>query len=53
MEILSVMNTKTNSIYQVQVIFGKRKPQNPIAVLNLDQERAAAKDLIGSVSFNN
>lgn len=52
-EFLFVLDMKTNAIYQMQFLFAKRKPQNPLTTLDLEKERAAARALLATVSFIN
>lgn len=48
-EFLIIYNRKTNVMWQMQLIFAKKKETNPLASLNTDEERRYAKDLLSTI----
>lgn len=48
-EVLVIYNRKTNVMWQMQLIFGKKKGIIPFASLNIDKERRYAKDLLSTI----
>lgn len=49
-EILIILDRRTNTMWQVQLLFGKKKGINPFTSLNLDTERNFAMSLLRSVT---
>lgn len=50
-EFLVVYDKRRNVLYQLQLIFGRKKALNLFDDLKLETERKAAKDLLATVSF--
>jgi len=48
-EFLIIYNRKTNVMWQMQLIFGKKKGINPFASLSIDEERRYAKNLLSTI----
>lgn len=49
-EFLIVLDRRTNTTWQIQLLFGKKKGINPFASLNLDTERNFAISLLRTVT---
>ncbi len=48
-EVLIILDRRTNTMWSIQLLFGKKKGINPFASLNLDTERIFAMSLLRSV----
>ena len=48
-EFLIIYNRKTNVMWQMQLIFSKKKGINPFASLSIDEERHYAKNLLSTI----
>lgn len=48
-EFLIIYNRKTNIMWQMQLIFAKKKGINPFASLSIDEERQYAKNLLSTI----
>lgn len=48
-EALIILDRRTNTMWSIQLFFGKKKGINPFASLNLDTERNFAMSLLRSV----
>ena len=49
-EFLIILDRRTNTMWQIQLLFGKKKGVNPFASQNLDTERNFAMSLLRSVT---
>ena len=49
-EFLIILDRRTNTLWQIQLLFDKKKGINPFASLNLDSERNFAMSLLRSVT---
>ena len=50
-EFLIIYNRKSNVMWQMQLIFGKKKGINPFASLSIDEERRYAKNLLSTIKI--
>ena len=50
-EFLIILDRRTNTAWQLQLLFGKKKGINPFASLNIDTERSFAISLLNSVTI--
>jgi len=48
-ELLFIYNRKSNVMWQMQLIFAKKKGINPFASLSIDEERRYAKNLLSTI----
>jgi len=48
-EFLIILNRNTNVMWQIQLIFGKKKEINPFVSLNIDDERRYARNLLSTI----
>jgi len=51
-EFIIVYNRETNEMWQMQLLFGKKKSINPFASLKLDDKRNYAKSLLSTIKIN-